>query len=216
MHHSAVVFWLQYGTTSWGCQFSGFTVSRPKWAVVGAAAAQDPPSRAGRISYVSGAPAGVSDWVAATVSRPRAIADQIYADSESRAEVHLPGDSPRGAWTFAPNLYGHIEIDTPNLAFTVSATLRQRQAFAKTAPPQRSSLAPATAHSPPCRHQHRPPAPPSHQPLPGRKPVHNRFLLECVIQTGSELEGILPEAGRRIVQESIQCRQRHAQTLAHR
>jgi len=117
-------------------------------AAVGIAVAQDPPSRAGRISYVSGAvsfqPAGVTDWTAATVNRPLTIGDQLFADAGARAEVHIPGTAfwlgDRTAFQFmnlddrnaqirlsegsldirVRNLYGNIEIDTPNLAFTVS------------------------------------------------------------------------------------------------
>jgi len=117
-------------------------------AVTGVLAAQDPPSRAGRISYVSGAvsfePAGVTDWVAATVNRPLTMGDQLYADSGARAEVHVPGTAfrlgDRTAFQFMNlddrsvqvrlsegtlnvrirHLYGNVEIDTPNLAFTVS------------------------------------------------------------------------------------------------
>ena len=111
-------------------------------------AAQDPPARAGRISYISGAvsfePAGVTDWVAATVNRPLTMGDQLYADSGARAEVNVPGTAFRlgnqTAFEFmnlddrsvqvrlssgtldvrVRNLYGNVEIDTPNVAFTVS------------------------------------------------------------------------------------------------
>lgn len=117
-------------------------------AAAGVLAAQDPPARAGRISYVSGsvsfAPAGVTDWVAATVNRPLTMGDQLYADSGARAEVHVPGAAfrlaDRTAFEFlnlddrsvqvrlsegtldvrVRRLDGNLEIDTPNLAFTVS------------------------------------------------------------------------------------------------
>ena len=117
-------------------------------AVCGVLAAQDPPSRAARISYVSGAvsfePAGVTDWAAATINRPLTTGDQLYADNGARAEVHLPGVAfrlgDRTAFEFmnlddqstqvrlsegaldvrVRNLAGNIEIDTPNMAFTVS------------------------------------------------------------------------------------------------
>lgn len=118
-------------------------------AVAGLAAAQDPPSRAGRISYISGPvsfdPAGVPDWTEATVNRPLTTGDQLYADSGARAEVHIPGAAlrlgDRSAFEFmnlddqnaqirlsegvmdlrVRNLYGNIEVDTPNVAFTVSS-----------------------------------------------------------------------------------------------
>jgi hypothetical protein len=41
-------------------------------------------------------------------------------------------------------------------------------------------------------------------------------LFQRVRQAGGELERILPETGRRIVQESIRRRQRHAEALVHR
>jgi hypothetical protein len=117
-------------------------------AVAGSLAAQDPPSRAGRISYITGAvsfqPSGVTDWVAASVNRPLTMGDQLYSDAGGRAEVHVPGAAfrlgDRTAFEFmnlddrmvqvrlsegamdvrVRNLDGNIEIDTPNLAFTVS------------------------------------------------------------------------------------------------
>ena len=116
-------------------------------AASGVLAAQDPPSRAGRISYVSGAvsfePAGVTDWVAANVNRPLTMGDQLYADNGARAEVNVPGAAfrlgDRTAFEFlnlddravqvrlsegtldirVRNLSGNLEVDTPNVAFTV-------------------------------------------------------------------------------------------------
>jgi hypothetical protein len=118
------------------------------FAMAGALGAQDPPSRAGRIGYVSGtvsfAPAGVDNWVPAVVNRPLTMGDQLYADSGGRAEVNVPGAhfrlGDRTAFEFmnlddrtvqvrlsegtldvrVRNLYGNIEVDTPNMAFTVS------------------------------------------------------------------------------------------------
>ncbi len=111
--------------------------------------AQDPPSRAGRISYVSGTvsfqPAGVTDWAPATVNRPLTIGDQLFVDQGGKAEVHVPGTAFRmgdsTAFQFLNlddrkvqvrlsegsldvrirNLYGGIEIDGPNASFTPSA-----------------------------------------------------------------------------------------------
>src|SRR5579862_1063266 len=114
----------------------------------GVLAAQDPPGQAGRISFISGSvsfdPAGVDQWVPATVNRPLTIGDQVFADNGARAEIHVPGTAfrlgDRGAFEFmnldqgatqvrlsegsmdvrVRNLLGNLEIDTPNLAFTVT------------------------------------------------------------------------------------------------
>lgn len=111
-------------------------------------AAQDPPSRAGRLSYIAGAvlfePAGVNEWTSATVNRPLTLGDQLYADSGARAEVSVPGTAfrlgDRTAFEFmnlddrnvqvrlstgildvrVRKLYSNLEIDTPNLAFIVT------------------------------------------------------------------------------------------------
>ena len=112
-------------------------------------AAADPPSRAARLGFVSGAvslsPAGESDWVQATLNRPLTNGDRLWADADSRAEVQVGGAALRlGASTNVTllNLDDTIaqvqltqgtlkvrvrrlgpgqafEIDTPNLAFTL-------------------------------------------------------------------------------------------------
>jgi len=111
-------------------------------------AAQDPPSRAGRLSYISGSvslqPAGVTDWAPATVNRPLTTGDQLFADHGARAEVNVPGAAfrlgDRTAFQFlnlddrhaqvrlsegtldvrVRRLEGNVEIDAPNMAFTIS------------------------------------------------------------------------------------------------
>jgi len=132
--------------------------SRPRlWALlVGIAvfalsgwAAADPPSRAARLGYMSGAvsfsPAGENDWVQATLNRPLTTGDRLWADVDSRAEVQVGGAALRiGASTSVTllNLDDSIaqvqlaqgtlivrvrrlapdqafEVDTPNLAFTL-------------------------------------------------------------------------------------------------
>ena len=112
-------------------------------------AAADPPSRAARLGYLSGAvslsPAGERDWVQATLNRPLTTGDRLWADADSRAEVQVGGAALRmGASTSVTllNLDDNIaqvqltqgtlkvrvrrlapgqafEIDTPNLAFTL-------------------------------------------------------------------------------------------------
>jgi hypothetical protein len=53
----------------------------------------DPPTRAGRLSYVEGTvsvqPAGVDDWTVATINRPLTSGDQLWSDRGSRAEIDL-------------------------------------------------------------------------------------------------------------------------------
>ena len=53
----------------------------------------DPPSRAGRLSYLEGAvsvqPAGVDDWTVATINRPLTSGDQLWSDRGARAEIDL-------------------------------------------------------------------------------------------------------------------------------
>src|ERR1022692_3681906 len=51
---------------------------------------------------------------------------------------------------------------------------------------------------------------------PGGPPHVLAHLFERVRQAGGELEGVLPETGWRIVQESIRRRQRHAQAFVYR
>ena len=64
-------------------------------AIAGVVAAQDPPTRIGRLNYVSGSvsfqPGGVDDWVPATINRPLTVGDQLYADAGARAEIQVPG-----------------------------------------------------------------------------------------------------------------------------
>ena len=116
----------------------------------GLLAAQDPPSIAGRLNYINGAvsfqPAGVNDWVQASVNRPLTVGDQLYADNGARAEVHVPGAafrlSSKTAFQFmnlddrnvqvrlsegtlnvrVRRLEGdqNFEMDTPNMAFSIN------------------------------------------------------------------------------------------------
>ncbi len=116
----------------------------------------DPPSRVARLSFVQGqvsfSPAGTDDWVAAVLNRPITTDDKIWADQDSRAELSLGSSALRigdqTGFSFL-NLDDHmmqirltegtlslrvrrleqdesIEIDTPNLAFTVLRPGRYR------------------------------------------------------------------------------------------
>jgi len=110
----------------------------------------DPPSRVARIGYMEGSvsfqPAGEPDWVQAVANRPMTTGDKLWADKDSRAELQLGSavirlDANTG-FSFL-NLDDNTaqiqltsgsvnirvrrldrddvyEIDTPNLAFTVS------------------------------------------------------------------------------------------------
>ncbi|HET9764338.1 MAG TPA: FecR family protein, partial [Casimicrobiaceae bacterium] len=116
----------------------------------------DPPIRVGRLAYASGqvsfSPAGNDEWVNATINRPLVSGDRLWADNDSRAEVALDD----GTWwlgeqtsVVVSNLddrvmqvqlqqgtldvrvrrlpQGNIaEIDTPNLAFSITRPGRYR------------------------------------------------------------------------------------------
>src|SRR5229473_2152376 len=113
-----------------------------------AADQDDPPGRIARLSLAEGSvsfePAGTDDWVTAVVNRPLTTGDKLWADHDSRAELHLGSASIRlGANTGfsflnlddntvqlqltegtlrirVRHLYRDevFEVDTPNLAFT--------------------------------------------------------------------------------------------------
>jgi hypothetical protein len=54
---------------------------------------QDPPSRVARISFLQGStsfePNGTQDWVTADLNRSMTTGDRLWADKESRAELHV-------------------------------------------------------------------------------------------------------------------------------
>ena len=111
--------------------------------------AQDPPGRVGRLDYSQGSvsfrPAGEDDWVGAVPNRPIVSGDDLWADQDSRAEVHVGSaairlDAQTGITflTLDDNTtqirlaqgslivrVRHVddddtyEIDTPNIALTV-------------------------------------------------------------------------------------------------
>ncbi len=110
----------------------------------------DPPSRVARIGYMEGSvsfqPAGETDWVQAVANRPMTTGDKLWADKDSRAELQLGSAVIRlnentgfsflnlddntvqiqltsGAVNVRVRRLDQndvFEIDTPNLAFTVS------------------------------------------------------------------------------------------------
>jgi len=56
-------------------------------------AAQDPPSRVGRLNYrdgpVSFQPTGMNEWVDADINRPLTTGDNIWVGDRGRAEFHI-------------------------------------------------------------------------------------------------------------------------------
>jgi hypothetical protein len=111
---------------------------------------QDPPSRVARLSYIDGSvsfqPGGQGDWGAATRNRPVTIGDKIWSDNNSRAElqagqasIHISSmtalsflnlDEQTTQMRLAEGTINFrvremrqgdvYEVDTPNLAFTVT------------------------------------------------------------------------------------------------
>jgi hypothetical protein len=110
----------------------------------------DPPSRVARLGYMEGSvsfqPAGETDWVEAVPNRPMTTGDKLWSDKGSRAELQLGASvirlSENTGFSFL-NLNDNtvqiqltsgslnvrvrqldnnddFEVDTPNLAFTVS------------------------------------------------------------------------------------------------
>ncbi len=112
----------------------------------------DPPTRVARLNYVQGAvsfqPAGEQDWLEADINRPLTTGDNLWADKDSRGEIHIGATSIRlssdtgisflnlddrtvqlqlAQGTIEVHLRrlepgNAFEIDTPNLAFTLVAS----------------------------------------------------------------------------------------------
>lgn len=112
-------------------------------------AAQDPPGRIARLNFSEGSvsfqPGGVGDWVQAVPNRPLTTGDNLWADKDSRAELHVGSTAIRmGSETSLTFLelddrttqlklsagsiilkVRHLddedlfEVDTPNLAFNI-------------------------------------------------------------------------------------------------
>jgi hypothetical protein len=110
---------------------------------------QDPPGRVARLNFSQGSisfrPAGEDDWVTGVPNRPMVTGDDLWADEDSRAEVHIGSAAIRlGAKTGITFLtlddrttqirlaegslivrVRHVddddnyEIDTPNIAFSL-------------------------------------------------------------------------------------------------
>jgi hypothetical protein len=112
----------------------------------------DPPTRVARLNYVQGAvsfqPAGEQDWLEADVNRPLTTGDNLWADKDSRGEIHIGATAIRlssetgisflnlddrtvqlqlAQGTIEVHLRrlepgNAFEIDTPNLAFTLAVS----------------------------------------------------------------------------------------------
>jgi uncharacterized protein DUF6600 len=114
-----------------------------------ALADDDPPGRVARLNYIQGSisfqPGGATDWTQANPNRPLTTGDNLWADKDSRGELHIGSTSIRlGAETGITflnlndrtvqiqlaqgSMSVHVrrleggdafEIDTPNIAFTL-------------------------------------------------------------------------------------------------
>src|SRR5450756_2955342 len=112
-------------------------------------AAQDPPSRVGRLNYrdgpVSVQPTGMNEWVDADINRPLTTGDNVWVGDRGRAEFHIGSTALRlsansdfeflnlddqtvqirlseGTLIIRVRYLARnqiFEIDTPNLAFNI-------------------------------------------------------------------------------------------------
>jgi Family of unknown function (DUF6600) len=117
-----------------------------------AAAQDDPPGRVARLSYLQGSvsfqPSGTQDWIEANPNRPMTTGDNLWADKNSRAEIHIGSTAIRLASETGISFLNiddrtvqiqlaqgiiavHLrhydpgsgyEIDTPNLAFQIASS----------------------------------------------------------------------------------------------
>jgi hypothetical protein len=130
-----------------------FALVSPKRA---AADDEDPPSRVARLSFTSGEvsfdPAGTDEWVSAEVNRPITTGDKLWTADGARAELHVGSAAVRLSGTTGFSFLNlndqimqiqltegtiyvsvrrlgdneSIEVDTPNLAFSILRPGRYR------------------------------------------------------------------------------------------
>ena len=131
---------------------------------------QDPPTRVARLNYSSGTvsfqPGGEGEWVTAVANRPLTTGDNLWADKNSRAELHVGSLAMRmnseTSLTFLDlddrttqlrlslgSLILRVrhlddgdllEVDTPNIAFNIQGTGEYRVDVIRMAPrPSRPS-----------------------------------------------------------------------------
>jgi hypothetical protein len=96
-----------------------------------AAAQNDPPGRAGRLNFISGAvsfqPGGVDDWVDATINRPLTTGDHLWTDRGARAEVHVGAAALR---LNSETVFEFLNLDDKNVQIRLgqgSLTVRLRR-----------------------------------------------------------------------------------------
>src|SRR6266853_5409033 len=96
---------------------------------------RDPPSRVGRLSFVSGSvsfrPGDVDDWVSATVNYPLHDGDHLWTDTDARVRdlgenESLEIDTPSGAVTLLRS--GVYRVDVDSTGDTTSVTVRRGEA----------------------------------------------------------------------------------------
>src|SRR5262245_23692783 len=82
----------------------------------------DPPTRAARVSFLQGSialnPAGVEDWVPASLNRPLTTGDKIWVDGDGRAEVHLGTVAIRVGGNTS---FGFVNLDDQTAQMQVNA-----------------------------------------------------------------------------------------------
>ena len=141
----------RYGPVLFMLAFAAFLLAPNR-----AAADDDPPGRVARLSFVRGqvsfSPSGTDDWVSAVVNRPITTGDKLWSDRDSRAELHIGSAVVRlneqtgfsfldlndritqirlteGTLSLRVRRMAQdetIEVDTPNLAFSVLRPGRYR------------------------------------------------------------------------------------------
>ncbi len=136
-------------THTWLMLFAFLFASTTFFVRPAAADEDDPPGRVARLSVARGQvsfnPAGTDDWVSAVVNRPITTGDKLWTDRDARAELHvgsaafrLAGETGFSFLNLSDQILQvqvtegtlnvrvrrleqdeSIEIDTPNLAFSV-------------------------------------------------------------------------------------------------
>ncbi len=136
-------------THTWLMLFAFLFASTTFFLRPAAADEDDPPGRVARLSVARGQvsfnPAGTDDWVSAVVNRPITTGDKLWTDRDARAELHvgsaafrLAGETGFSFLNLSDQILQvqvtegtlnvrvrrleqdeSIEIDTPNLAFSV-------------------------------------------------------------------------------------------------
>src|SRR2546428_8784637 len=73
---------------------------------------QDPPSRVGRLSFLSGSvsfrPGSVDDWATATINYPLTTGDHLWTDADARAEITIGSSAIRLA---SQSAFGFLALD---------------------------------------------------------------------------------------------------------